>query len=153
MIQWQWKVFTWQEVVLGIQQGSNGLYPGHLYAGRRCLEREALRRPTRPQHKLTGITVHAVLHCQITHLNTNNNTITPNSDLKTVSSLNSADQSDLYAVLELVSWVVGAFAQQFAKDDDLLEQKNSALFAARQNASVLLPNTESLLLQQLPLRR
>lgn len=70
-----------------------------------------------------------------------------------MSSLNSADQSDLYAVLELVSWVVGAFAQQFAKDDDLLEQKNSALFAARQNASVLLPNTESLLLQQLPLRR
>lgn len=63
------------------------------------------------------------------------------------------NQSNLDAVLELVSRVVGAFAQQFTENDDLLEQENSSLFAARQNSSVLLPDTEGLLLQQLPLRR
>lgn len=63
------------------------------------------------------------------------------------------NQANLDAVLVLVSRVVGAFPQQLAEDDDLLEQENSALFTARQNSSVLLPDAEGLLLQQLPLRR
>lgn len=63
------------------------------------------------------------------------------------------DWSHLDAVFELVPGVVGAFSQQFAEDDDVLEQEDSSLFAAGQNAAVLLPNTEGFLLQQLPLRR
>lgn len=64
-----------------------------------------------------------------------------------MSFLTNSYQPDLDAVLELVPWIVGAFAQQFAEDDDLLKEKNSALFTARQNSSILLPNTEGLLLQ------
>lgn len=59
----------------------------------------------------------------------------------------------LDAVLKLVSRVIGAFAQQFAENDNLLEQEDPALFASRQDASVLLPNAEGLLLKQLSLRR
>lgn len=61
--------------------------------------------------------------------------------------------SHLDAVLELVSRVVGTFSQELAEDDDLLKEENTALFTARQNPAVLLPHTEGLLLQQLPLRR
>lgn len=61
-------------------------------------------------------------------------------------------QFDLDAVLELVSRIVGSFAQEFAEDDDLLEQENPALFAAGKNSAVLLPHAEGLLLQQLTLR-
>lgn len=57
----------------------------------------------------------------------------------------------LDAVLELVAWVAGAFAQQLAEDDRLLEEKDAALLTARQHAAVLLPHAECLLLQQLPL--
>lgn len=57
------------------------------------------------------------------------------------------DFSHLDAVLELVSWIVGAFPEQFTEDDDLFEEEDSALFAARQDSPVLLPNAEGLLLQ------
>lgn len=61
---------TWQEVVLGVQQGADGLHPGHLHAGGRGLQREAFRWSTRPQDELTGVAVHAVLHGQVAHLST-----------------------------------------------------------------------------------
>lgn len=71
-------VLTRQEVVLGVQQGGDGFHPGHLDAGGGRLQCEALRRATRPQHEFTGITVHTVLHRQVTHLITHkNNIITP----------------------------------------------------------------------------
>ncbi|KAG7215642.1 hypothetical protein INR49_021997 [Caranx melampygus] len=57
------------------------------------------------------------------------------------------------STLSCMARVVGAFTRQLAEDDDLLKQENPALFAARQNAAVLLPHTEGLLLQQLPLGR
>lgn len=64
-----------------------------------------------------------------------------------------AHQANLDAVLKLVSGVIGALAQQFTENDNLFEQEDPALFTSRQDASVLLPNTEGLLLKQLSLRR
>lgn len=64
-----------------------------------------------------------------------------------------APRAHLDAVLELVSRVIGAFAQQLAKNDNLLEQEDPALFTPRQDAAVLLPDAEGLLLKQLSLRR
>lgn len=61
--------------------------------------------------------------------------------------------ADLDAVLELVSRVIGAFAQQLAKNDNLLKQEDPTLFTSRQDTSVLLPDAEGLLLKQLSLRR
>lgn len=61
-------VATWQEVVLGVQQGGDGLHPGHLDAGGGGLQRESLRWPTGPQDELTGVCVHALLHGQVDHL-------------------------------------------------------------------------------------
>lgn len=66
-------VLTGQEVVLGIQQGGDGLHPSHLDAGGGRLQCETLRRASRPQHELAGISVHTVLHRQVSYLITHNN--------------------------------------------------------------------------------
>lgn len=60
---------------------------------------------------------------------------------------------DLDAVLELVARVLRAFPQQLTEDDDLFKKENPPLFTPGQHPSVLLPNTEGLLLQQLPMGR
>lgn len=75
-------LLTWQEVVLGVQQGCDCVPPGHFNAGGGRLQREALRRATRPQHKLAGIAVHTVLHRQVAHLITHKNiNIIPRKEL------------------------------------------------------------------------
>lgn len=53
----------------------------------------------------------------------------------------------LDALLELVSGGGRAFAEQLTEDDDLLKKEDPALFAARQDARVLLCHKERLLLQ------
>lgn len=56
-------VLTRQEVVLCIQQGTDGLHPCHLDAGAGGLQCEPLGRASGPQHELAGVTIHTVLHC------------------------------------------------------------------------------------------
>lgn len=57
----------------------------------------------------------------------------------------------LDALLELVSGRGRSLPEQLAEDDDLLKQKDSPFFGARQDAGVLLRHKEGFLLQQFSL--